>query len=807
MLHDFPAHMALINGIKKIHTAKDHCAASAFYARKSLENVGLGKAACAAAMLHDMGKFTKAFEDYITRAYNGENVKRGSVNHTFAAVVFIIEKYGSTGFESCFGELMAFACGAHHGLFDCADEEKSGFKYRLGKNKIEINYDEAYGNYFENCISHDELDVLLSGALDEAQSFFNNIKKLALNINSQKTEQLENLYFLSGLWARLMLSAVINGDRRDTAEFFADAKFPVRTADSKLWHKTKVFCDEKVNALSKKGEINAARGIISEACANFEAQDGGIYKISVPTGAGKTLAMLRFSLSQAERLNKKRIIFIIPLLSVLDQNKDVIKEYTGDESIIFEHHSNVIRPSADEKAELDKYELLCQSWDSPIIISTLVQLLNTLFSSRTEDIRRMQALCDSIIVIDEVQSLPKKTTYMFNMALDFLSRCCKATIVLSTATQPCFDSLKKNILFSKNADIVPYDSSIWNVFKRTEILDETSKAFENEDELAKYISKSAENVQSVLVICNTKKTAAGVFTSLKALNPRHKLYHLSNAMCMAHRKTVLSEINSALDSKEPVICVSTQLVEAGVDFSFESVIRVMAGLDNIAQSAGRCNRNGESKVPEKVHVVKLKNESLKALNEIETAQSCFMRFMSDYKADSSFYGDILSPKSVKRYFELLYEELKGTLYYTEKIGCQSLTLFSLLAENSKVPKSSKNSFLNQAFKTAGRLFKVFDENTTDVFVPYNAEAEEIINGLFSVTDFDFEKLHSLLEKAKPYTVSLFKYQLENLEADGLIYGREMCKNKELYERLYVIQKTAYDSEKGITDSGKPVLIL
>ena len=181
------------------------------------------------------------------------------------------------------------------------------------------------------------------------------------------------------------------------------------------------------------------------------------------------MCTLRYSLAHAEKYNKKRIIFIIPLLSVLDQNVKVIKDFVPDESEVLEHHSNVVREREMNGEELDYYEYLTDSWNYPIVVSTLVQLLNILFSHQTSAVGRMQALCDSVIVIDEVQSLPKKVTVMFNMAMNFLRQFCNATIVLSSATQPCFEELKWSLRLAKEPDLVRLNQEQLQVFKRAEI--------------------------------------------------------------------------------------------------------------------------------------------------------------------------------------------------------------------------------------------------------------------------------------------------------------------------------------------------
>ena len=790
----FPAHITQIDGDKKIQTVKQHCFKTAGYAKESLESLGLGHTAYLAGMLHDFGKAVLKYKQYVEAIYDGKKVKRGSVNHTFASVIYLFQKYGDDKNEkkriTC--EIISYAAGSHHGLFDALGPDgESGFSYRVNKNKNDICYDEACKNYFETCISEEEIEGLFQKATEEVSEFIERIKNC---INPERREERadanENLFFLTGLMQRFVLSAVINGDRRDTAEFFAGKEIENIDADEFLWKRQLDFL-EKTACFTANTAVNKARAYISDVCAGFVADNGGVYKITVPTGAGKTISMLRFALVQAKRHKKKRIIFIIPLLSILDQNSEVIRKYIESKEIIFEHHSNVVKTEEDGE-ELDRYELLSETWDSPIVISTMVQFLNSLFSSKTSSVRRMQSLSESVIVIDEAQSVPKKLTYMFNMAMNFLAYCANATIVLSSATQPAFDSVKKKIKFSENADIVPYNRELWNVFERTQIICHNAE-YENEEELAVYAAEVSKKENSLLVICNTKRNAAKLYDIIRGITSA-EVFHLSTAMCMAHRTAVLHEVFEMLNSEKRVICVSTQLVEAGVDFSFKRVIRMEAGLDNAAQAAGRCNRHGESTKKGTVEIVKLKNENISMLREIEISQDCFRRFLADFEEGREAYENILSPQSVNRYFELLFCELKSLLAYPQKVDITDTSIFNMLAQNNDFGSKNKNYCINQAFKTAGMYFKVFDEDTYDVIVPYDDISRNLLSEISGCDSFDFNKLKKLVEKAKPYTVHMYGYQKENLESSGMIYWDKGKRIMMLNDNDNV-----YSADKGLSD--------
>ena len=311
-------------------------------------------------------------------------------------------------------------------------DHRSGFQHRMEKE--DIGYEEAVHSFLQYCAGEEELDTLFAEAEAEIEQAY---RKLIPLLRQDETASEEARFYL-GMLARLLLSAVIEGDRRDTAEFEQDMRFPqARTPDELhiLWETLSDRVDRKLGELPHRTEVEKARREISDRCRAFAEKPGGIYRLNVPTGAGKTLSSLRYALAHAARYGKSRILFVAPILAIIDQSSKVIRQYIGDDSLILEHHSNVVQTEP-AQGELDERELLVQSWNAPIIITTLVQLLNTLFDGRTTAIRRFQALCSSVIVIDEVQTVPVKMLTLFNLALRFLSEQCGATIVLCSATQP-----------------------------------------------------------------------------------------------------------------------------------------------------------------------------------------------------------------------------------------------------------------------------------------------------------------------------------------------------------------------------------
>ena len=745
------------NGEKQ--TVMEHLLGTADRACLCLKRVGLEKSAYLAGLLHDMGKFTKEFQEYLKeRDLN----KRGSVIHTFQGCRFLLEQApspaGANEITSQFAaELLAFAAGAHHGMFDCVNEDgKIGMKYR--KEKSDTFYQEALAALFRQGLTRDTVAKQFASASEE-------IGRVVVRIE-QSYEKDSEYCFEIGLLARLLLSAVIEGDRYDTAAFMNETAVPPCREDMRpLWRDRLDFMEKKLAQLPKENPVEMARATISDQCRDFAEQPPGIYRLNVPTGGGKTLSSLRYALVHAKKYNQKRLIFISPLLSILEQNAAVIRAFVGDDSLILEHHSNLVQaePSSEQ---LDERELLLQSWNSPIIITTLVQLLNCMFDGKTSSIRRFQALCNSVIVIDEVQTVPTKMLSLFNLAIRFLAEQCGATVVLCSATQPYLEGLDHPLLPLK--DIVQYDPEIWNAFLRTKLIPLGNQRLE---ELPRLIGSMMENTGSLLVVCNRKDEAAYLLEHTKSF--AYVSYHLSASMCMQHRRDVVEKLKKSLERKEKTLCIATQVIEAGVDISFQCVVRLAAGMDSIVQAAGRCNRNGESSTPSPVYIVNCTDEKLGKLQDIQRGKDATLSLLNKFQSEAdSFRDDLSSDAAIRYYYKALYSDLAcQACDYT--LPNLRTTMLDLLSENTKFSARGgteiENWGLRQAFQTAGKAFSVFDENTIDILVPYKAGAALISQMCEARCASDPVYCGALTKRAAGYTISLYDYQRRKLESVGALF--------------------------------------
>lgn len=735
-------------GALQMQTVTEHCRSAAAHAQRILKPIGLGNAGYLAGLLHDMGKMKQEFQTYLL---DGKG-SRGSVNHTFAGCRLLLQQFHAEQAGTCAdltAELLAFAVGAHHGLFDCVDQDgASGFLHRL--HKEDIGYPESLSNFLSQCADLDEITALFHAANAEFTPVYEQIGALA-------GEQDEEFSFYQGLLARLLLSAVIEGDRHDTAEFMTGIcrpQEPERYSD--FWFSYLLYMEEKLTRLPQGTPIEQARSVISQKCHDFGPHKGGIIRLNVPTGGGKTLSSLRFALNHAKQWQKCRLIFVSPLLTILEQNAAVIREYLGDDSIVVEHHSNVLETS--ESSELDLRELAVENWRSPVLITTLVQFLNTLFSGKTTAIRRFQSLCNSVIVIDEVQTVPCNMLSLFDLAINFLAEICGATIALCSATQPCLEQARHPIRPSPR-QMIPYDKDLWKPFRRTQIIDGGAMTLE---ETAGFIRASMSQVRSLLVVCNKKEQAAYLLNALDGI--ADVCCHLSAAMCPAHRRQTLTQLYQALDAEKSCLCVATQVIEAGVDISFQRVIRLTAGMDSIVQAAGRCNRNAKEACAS-VYVVTLLNENLGRLEEIRRAKEATITLLSAYqRTPARFASDLASNASIDFYYRQLYASmsLDAQDYLLKK---EHVSLFSLLSVNEKYWDDTSPFYgkfmLNQAFRTAGNAFTVFDSDTLDVVVPFG-EGKALIDELATRSQVDVAFLQHWVSRAKAYTVSLYAYQVQAL---------------------------------------------
>ncbi len=735
-------------------------------------------------LLHDLGKYSKEFQDYLGSAvglvdqdaddFVDAKKLRGRIDHSTAGAQFIWRELSKLGAHGQFcGQILALCIASHHsGLIDCLGPDGAdNFTRRIGKTESSAHLDEAMAQADASILTR-VTDLLARGELlDDLRAFAQGIA--AREHDADKSPMVTQFKF--GLLVRILFSCLIDADRVDTADFERPHSRHLRYHGKyPHWEDLARRLDVHLNTLPTVNRIDQLRREISGNCRLAAERKPGMFTLTVPTGGGKTLASLRFSLHHARIHGLDRVIYVIPYTSIIDQNADVVRRIlepadngVDPGSIVLEHHSNL---TPDEQTWRAK--MMSENWDAPVIFTTSVQLLESLFGAGTRGARRMHQLARSVIIFDEVQTVPVRCVHMFNNAINFLVEHCGSSVVLCTATQPLLTAVdpKKGAARSRPEDeIIPDVRRFFDALKRTEILPRQKAGGWTDAEVADLAAKEISESGSCLVIVNTRKAARSLYevSSPRADAPT---FHLSTSMCPAHRRERFAKIRKYLSDGKPVLCISTQLVEAGVDIDFGAVIRHVAGLDSIAQAAGRCNRNGCRDLG-RVHIINPAEGRIDRLVDIRVGCDVAMRVLSEFNQDSNaFDGDLLGPKAITRYFDYYFFQRANEMGYpvTPEVASRNDSLMNLLAQNDLAVNDytqSRNSappiHLRQAFMTAAQAFQAIDAPTQGVLVPYGKEGRDLVARLCG--EFKPELQFDLLRRAQQFSVNVFPQVFESLQ--------------------------------------------
>ncbi len=772
----YTAHIRLKD--KAEQSVEEHCRQTAMLAAKYGKPVGLAKTAELAGYLHDMGKLNTAFHAYI---HGDTSCRRGDIDHSFAGAKYLqalVQDSENRNLQKT-AALIGRVILSHHGLHDWVDEKgKDTYSCRTEK---ETYYSEIVPNFEASELS-DALEPKLEEAVREVTAFRAELKKMGNNSPEQ-------FAFYLGMLERLLQSILIDADRTDTADFMSDTRTEICFDTDQLWKEMDDKLEEKLRAFSGRSDpVSRQRQSISDRCAAFASRDVRICKLIVPTGGGKTLSSLRFAVKHAQEYHKQKIIYIAPFMSILEQNSDEIRTIAG-EAAFLEHHSDMLAEISGDVDELHAYELRTEKWDSPVIATTMVQFLNALFSGKSSAVRRMHRLSEAVIIIDEVQSIPLKCVYLFNLAMNFLSQVCKSTIVLCSATQPPFEELQEfPLLLDACSSMTGDTAEDFAAFRRTKLTYMEKKGGWSYEEAEDFCTERFHEHGNLLVIVNTKAAAMALYKRLRNTE-NASVFHLSTNMCPAHRRRSIQQMKEQLEANSPVICVTTQLIEAGVDISFGCVVRSLAGMDHAVQAAGRCNRHGEHETICPVYMLYLWEEKLGSLAEIKNAGN-----ISRELADAA--EDLDDAQLLVDYFRKLYRSERDKLRYPLPVHADQ-DLINLLSLNAGWVDKKKHphlKFCGQAFKKAGRLFEVIDSRTSAVIVPYDAEAKALIAALCS--EQDPNRIAELLRRAQQYSVNVYGGTEYKLEQEAAIYEISCGKQEDC--TVKILQEHFYDKDFGLT---------
>lgn len=719
---------------------------SANVAQVSTSNSQYPKISMLVAYLHDLGKLSEEFQDYIRSG--GE---RGSVIHAWQGAFFANDIFTDNDLASILlKEVISFCITAHHNYLSdgVSPDGTTGFYDKL----TNIDAEKYHYNEIKSKISKDETKKLIE-LFDEAKSeisgMVERVRKVYTNKNSSN--------FALGLFLKYIYSCLIDADRFDAYLFNMGEKYETHQVN---WDFLIETFEKGISGFSADTPINKIRKSISDKCLHASNKPTAIYHFTVPTGGGKTLSSLRFALNHCKKYNKKRIIYIIPYLSIIEQTAASIRailDLPEENDIVLEHHSNIVQAEDESANELRK--LSSSRWSAPIIITTMVQFLETVMSARAGKLRKFHSMADAVLIFDEIQSLPTKTIHCFNETITFLSKIHNSTIVLCSATQPTLeDTQRKNLSLAEKPELIDCLDDFKDI-KRVMVKALPNK---NTESTAQFIVNKANEHGNCLVIVNTKKAALTLFNHLIESNLDHKVLHLSTSMCPAHRKDIINQIKKGLKNNERIICVSTQLIEAGVDISFSCVVRSMAGLDSIAQAAGRCNRHGESSIPKSVYTFQLDDENLEKLPDIDSGRLVATEIIAGIPVTT----DLLDKSVMDKYYREYFNNKEIQMDYPTSLDISIYTMLSN-GDNARIRYKNLtgqqfNHVFFHSFYSADNNFSVIDNSTKSVVVLYK-EAQNLVSRYKNLPKevVTREKL-SILRRLQQYSVGLYDYQIKLL---------------------------------------------
>lgn len=699
-------YLAHINDEKQEQTLKEHLENTANLCGEFAESFGMYNWGYCCGLLHDIGKYSLEFQERIRG--NGQRV-----DHSTAGAKICWEKNGLYQF-------LSYCIAGHHtGLPDTggsSDTGSSGTMYgRMGKK------------------------------IKDYRAYEKEISIPLLAPPPFQVSKAESIGIVFSMMIRMLYSCLVDADYLDT-ESFMRSRQVVRDSGESI----QVLCGKVEKYIagwlenSDLENINGRRTEILKSCIEKGKEDKGFFRLTVPTGGGKTIASLAFALEHAEKHGMGRVIYVIPYTSIIEQNAKVFRDILGKENVL-EDHCNV---DYDSDEELKPLHLAAENWDKPVIVTTNVQFFESLFANKTSKCRKLHNIANSVIIFDEAQMLPSDYLKPCIAVMEQLVRHYGSSIVLCTATQPALKGILSEDISVK--ELCPRMDEQFRFFKRG-LIENLGRIDE------KRLIKKLKTEHQALCILNTKKRAQRIYKEIR----KEGVYHLSTSMYPLHRKRVMAEIKERLKSGEECIVISTSLVEAGVDLDFEKVYRQLSGVDSIIQAAGRCNREGKRAAENSVTYVFQFNEK-----EYIPGQRLQME-ITECLLDEECHLEELD--TIRRFFEMLYHFRGENL------------------DRKDILKKFKAEDL--PFSTVSKEVKLIEENTKTIFIPKEDRAIEILNEL---------KIKGITKKIMremgQYCVNVYENDFDKMSGAGLLSSI----SEELKEEYFVLNDLGeYTEEVGL----------
>jgi len=656
----------------------------------------------AVGLLHDIGKCQKAFQDYLLKTVGNMQSGPSGIEHSIAGARLAAEN------DPHLGKILAYAIAGHHAGLPDGRSDGPSLEKRLEKQ-------------IPACAA--DLAKRLKAEVPAYLPFQPNPDRFGAQLC---------------LFIRMIFSCLVDADRLDTEAYMSPDRFQLRGQNIELSELVARFFP-KLNTLKANAvpsHVNNLRRKVLDECLVAADQRPGLFSLTVPTGGGKTLSSLAFALRHAQKYDLQRIIYVMPYMSIIEQNAEVFRLFLCDDAVL-EHHSSFDFDSEKnaENPENRWAKLAAENWAAPLIATTSVQFFESLFSARPGKCRKLHNIAKSVIILDEAQMLPRHLLLPCLEVLRELTDHYGVSLLLCTATQPAL---------SKRDDFIMGLQGVREIVSDTELLHSQLKrvqvknlgVFPDKD-----LVRNLQKIDQVLCITNTRGHARKIYQALSV--KAESVYHLSASMCPVHRRKKLREIMEAIRLNKPCRVISTQLVEAGVDVDFPVVYRAATGIDSVAQAAGRCDREGH--LTEKFGTAAGQVYVFYPENGLPPGH---FRITADTAEEVlRHHEDPLAPEAVDMYFRHLFWKA-GDELDKKKI----LRKMGEDAERGNIP-----------FREISFLFKIIEEEKDSIVIPLDQEAKEMVHSL---------KLganpRKILRRLQPYTVQIHSRWLNNLIDHGAV---------------------------------------
>lgn len=736
-MNKYFAHSGILSDKSDWQTLKDHLYSVAEIAEQNSIYFMANKLSYLAGLLHDLGKYSPEFQARLEGSLS-------RVDHATAGA-----KVAAEILPSPWNNLIAYAIAGHHAGLANGSGEGNG--RRALKDRVNLKFGQ-------------ELPVLDKDAW-VSELVVPSIESLSPQISPNPDVDLQGFQY--AFLIRMIFSCLVDADFIDTDNFYKklENKTLLRGGYpqlSELKQRLDLTLLEMVKNSDPTKKVNLLRKDILNS-ARLKAQlPSGLFSLTVPTGGGKTLSSMAFALDHALAHGMRRVIYVIPFTSIIEQNAKVFRDAFGDlgESSVLEHHSNFDDRRVENTVTRDKLKLAMENWDMPVVVTTAVQFFESLFADRPSRCRKLHNISGSVIILDEAQTLPLKFLRPVMAAIDELARNYSCSIVLCTATQPALCEPDFDKGFSNVREISPDPERL---FEELSLVNISHLGELSDGELLSRVKGS----QQILTIVNNRRHAQSLFQTLKE-QQIEGIFHLTTLMCAAHRTATLKVIRVRLKQKLPCRVISTSLVEAGVDIDFPCVMRAEAGLDSIAQAAGRCNRERLRDKAES-HVWIFKSPDWKDPPEL-TGLSADMRAVL-----RKGHGNLLAQAAIKDYFSNVYWRKGDEL------------------DKAKILKACKDGSprLDFPFQNIADDFRMIESFMQPVFIKYDHEATALLKELEST-----DEVSSVLRKLQPYIVQIPQSGFDSLQMARVIQNIAPQRFEDQFWEL--VNMDIYNSESGIS---------